>query len=440
MFAATSGSTGFGAQPQTTQATSTFGFGSQPATSTPAFGATSTFGGFGATTQAPAATGIFGAANSQAPTAGIFGAGATTQTPATGLFGTTTSQPLFGATSQPTTGFFGTATSQPSTGLFGTTTTQPQAGGLFGTTTTQPQTGGLFGTTTTQPQTGGLFGTTTTQPQTGGLFGGSTTTPGLFGGPANSTAAKSAFSFGPATTANGSLFGNPAQPTANTQVGGLFPGQANTQPHIVQLMEQIKMNWNPESPYCHFRHYFYNMVHPNEAKYYVKPQNHDETLWLQAMNDNPDPSCMVPALAIGFGDIKKRMEQQEAFNLAHKAKLQEIRERLDKIERDRHLETAMKLKEFQRRHMQLAARVLLLMKKIQILRNLGYSIRAEEESLRVRLEAMSLQLKKPSQFRGRISELVAQVQMLKESGGLAASASPDWDVDNMTTKLVYQST
>jgi len=56
-----------------------------------------------------------------------------------------------------------------------------------------------------------------------------------------------------------------------------------------------------------------------------------------------------------------------------------------------------------------------LIKKVQIIRNKGYSIRPEEEDLRVRLEDIQMQLKKPSQFRGRLSELSSQLQNLKES-------------------------
>ncbi|KAJ3130540.1 hypothetical protein HK098_000105 [Nowakowskiella sp. JEL0407] len=367
----------------------TSAFGSQPA-SQPAFG------GFGTQPTTPAtsapAFGGFGTTNTTAttPSTGLFGSTA----PSTGIFGSTAT------TSAPSTGLFGSSTAAPSTNLFGAKTTTAPTTGLFGASTAAPSTG-LFGSaTTTQPT---LFGASTTQPLGASTFGSQ-----------------------PAANLGGSMFANQ-------------PNQAAQSPHIAQLMEQMKMYWHPESPLCHFRHYFYNFVHPNEAKFYVKPANHDETLWQQAMNDNPDPTCMVPVLATGFGDIKKRMEHQEAYNTAHKAKLEEIRERLDQVEKVRHLETTVKLKEYQRRHMQIAARVLMVMKKLQVLRNLGYSIRAEEENLRVRLESMILQLKKPSQFRGRISELAAQVHMLKESGGLVAeNVVPGLEIDDLTTKLIYE--
>jgi hypothetical protein len=55
------------------------------------------------------------------------------------------------------------------------------------------------------------------------------------------------------------------------------------------------------------------------------------------------------------------------------------------------------------------------MKKVQVLRNKGYSIRPEEEELRVKLETLFNALKKPSQFRGRMNDLSATIQMMKEA-------------------------
>jgi nuclear pore complex protein Nup54 len=58
------------------------------------------------------------------------------------------------------------------------------------------------------------------------------------------------------------------------------------------------------------------------------------------------------------------------------------------------------------------------MKSVQILRNKGYSLRAEEESLMTRLSSMERDLAKPSVFRGRINEIHAQVQQLKDANRL----------------------
>lgn len=63
------------------------------------------------------------------------------------------------------------------------------------------------------------------------------------------------------------------------------------------------------------------------------------------------------------------------------------------------------------------------MKSVQILRNKGYSLRAEEEALMTRLTSMERELAKPSVFRGRINEIHAQVQQLKDANRLGAYGS-----------------
>ncbi|KAJ3114447.1 hypothetical protein HDU96_002067 [Phlyctochytrium bullatum] len=134
---------------------------------------------------------------------------------------------------------------------------------------------------------------------------------------------------------------------------------------------------------------------------------------------------MVPVLAIGFADLKKRMEQQEVAGQAHKAKLLDLMKQLEKVERKHYLETSIKLEEYKRRHLELSHRVLRIMKMVLVLRNKGYPIRAEEEALRSRLEAMDMQLKKPAHFRGRIQELQATLRMLKDSKRLGIDSDGD---------------
>ncbi|KEP66354.1 UNVERIFIED_CONTAM: nucleoporin autopeptidase [Hammondia hammondi] len=202
---------------------------------------TSTTGGFGG--------GLFGSSATTPPsgqqqTGGLFGnTGGSTTTPGGGLFGSstlgnTTGTGLFGSTTTPqqtqSGGLFGQQQQTTgSGGLFGSsslTGTTNTGGGLFGSSTT-PSTG-LFGSTTQQCQPGA----TTTQTGGGGLFG-STTTPttttgqattgtGLFGGLSSGTGTTQGGLFGSGGTATagatgGGLFGN-AQQQSNLSGGGLF--------------------------------------------------------------------------------------------------------------------------------------------------------------------------------------------------------------------------
>jgi len=220
-----------------------------------------------------------------------------------------------------------------------------------------------------------------------------------------------------------------------------FMGIQQAQQHtstVADELRKIQEYWNPQSPNCQFKHYFYNMVHPSDVSRYVKPPNDDEGLWRQAQKNNPDSSCMVPALAIGFDGIKKRMAEQSKQTNAHEAKLKELSDKVEKLRQKHLLETTGKLEEYRRRHLSLAHRTLKIMKQVYILRNRGYSIRPEEETLKVRLENLATNLRKSSQFRGRVEELWAHLQMIRDHPGaswynLASTSATNMNNNSNTT-------
>jgi nuclear pore complex protein Nup54 len=169
--------------------------------------------------------------------------------------------------------------------------TQPATGGLFNTGTS----GGLFGQpAATTSTSGGLFGQQQTTGATGGLFGQSTT-GGLFG---QQTANQSGL-FGQ-TSANTGMFGQ-------QQMQPMQPAQPGASDYIKYVADC----WDTKNPSCQFKHYFYNLVHPSEVHLYQPEPNEDRVLYDQAQMNNPDPSCMVPVLAVGFEGITKRVEIQE---------------------------------------------------------------------------------------------------------------------------------
>ncbi|KAK3822933.1 MAG: nucleoporin complex subunit 54-domain-containing protein [Benniella sp.] len=421
--AAPAGGSLFGAAAATPAAGTSF-FGAKPA-------APATGGLFGAAPAASTAgTGLFGAAPATAPAAGgLFGAAPATSTAGTGLFGAAP------ATSAGT-GLFGGAASTPAAGgLFGVpaASTTPAAGGLFGAApAASGATTGFFGgaTSSTPQASGGLFGATATAAQaSGGFFGarpGTLTAPALSFGA--STAAPAAGSlFGSAPKPFGSGFGasttlNPmaTMPSLGSSLASgprqqYVIGNAKPQIPVWQSLMYIKNAWDPTHPNCQFKHYFYNFVHPDDVNKYGPPLNVDPYEWHQALLECPDRECMVPALAVGFEDLKKRMESQNEMTEIQRVKLDEIEGKMNEIMQFHLLQTAAKVREFKRRHIQLSQRVLTLMKRVQILRNRGVPIRADEEALRVRLENALEQLRNPAHFRGKITELWAQIQILKDS-------------------------
>ncbi|KAJ1654197.1 hypothetical protein IWQ61_005831 [Dispira simplex] len=307
----------------------------------------------------------------------------------------------------------GTSIAQPSS-----TSTNPP-GSFFGTTTTsQPATTtNVFGTSTTGQ--GSLFGSNpASQPATSStsLFGSTTSTAAN-----NPTLTSTAPAFGSTSTG---LFGRPTTTSATTPAAGLaFSQNTNgsntltpgTQPGAAPIWDQImqvKEAWNPNSPLCQFKHYFYNLVDPTQIHLYTCPPDHDPALWAQAQQDNPDPTCLVPALAVGFGDLQKRAEQQKHEAELHTAKLEEISAKLSQLNNKHTLENLAKLVEFKRRNQEQSYRILKLMKMMQIVRYSGQTLRPEEEMIRVRLERIMNELVKPGQLQRKTQDLWAQAQSL----------------------------
>jgi len=388
----------FGQSSQTTPSTG-FSFGQNNNTATS--GASTTGFSFGQTNQ-----------NNNTSTGFNFG-NKTNTTTGSGLFGnnntTNTGTSLFGSNNNNNNSLFGKTNTGTGTSLFGSNTNTGTS--LFGNNT---NTGGsLFGNNNTNTG-GGLFGSNTAS--TGGLFGNNNAKPSLFG----------------STTTTG--FGGMGQ---QQQFMGIQQAQQHTST-VADELRKIQEYWNPQSPNCQFKHYFYNMVHPSEVSRYVKPPNDDEGLWRQAQKNNPDSTCMVPAIAIGFDGIKKRMAEQSKQTNAHEAKLKELADKVEKLKQKHLLETTGKLEEYRRRHLSLAHRTLKIMKQVYILRNRGYSIRPEEETLKVRLENLATSLRKSSQFRGRVEELWAHLQMIRDHPGaswynLASSSTTNMNNNNTSS-------
>ncbi|KAF8217856.1 hypothetical protein K438DRAFT_1466289, partial [Mycena galopus ATCC 62051] len=80
--------------------------------------------------------------------------------------------------------------------------------------------------------------------------------------------------------------------------------QVDAQTQFTRLtarIEGIASAWNATSPQCQFQYVFYNRVDPAQVGLYGRPPNAtNDVLWAKAVRENPDPSCLVPAIAVGF--------------------------------------------------------------------------------------------------------------------------------------------
>ncbi|KIO30091.1 hypothetical protein M407DRAFT_158060 [Tulasnella calospora MUT 4182] len=442
------------------------------------------FGGFGTTTSQPA----FGANQTQTTTGlGLFGQNTQQQQPVAatgGLFGTQQPQ------TQPTTGLFGQPTSQglgaggsslgttqSATGLFGQP--QPTSGGLFGqnqpTAQVQSTASGLFGN---QPQntsgSGGLFGNTaaTTGATGGGLFGNSgttTTAGGLFGNqqqqqqqqqqpqqqPTGGLFGNASATTQPVATASGfggSLFGPRPTTTGFTNapltISTLGGPSTSTLPQPAQTtasspnpifgkVEEIYSAWNPASPSCRFQYYFYNMVDPQQVALYGRPPNAtNEALWQKAVRENPDPTCLVPVLALGFEDVKKRVDAQAANAAAQQQQLTELASRLEAIAQKHTLTTSVRAQKAAQAQTQIKQRITALVQHLHFMIPTvrSSSIRPEEEALRAALESIDEELKRPGglgRMKGKLSELwtaVGALGAMRERARKAGEEFGGWQV------------
>lgn len=258
---------------------------------------------------------------------------------------------------------------------------------MFGNTATN---------TTTQPSTG-LFGSTTTQPATtGGLFGAKPAGTSLFGQPAATTTTTG---FGQTTTQpnplaqstlTASTLGQPAQPQpANNLQVSVFgtPGAAGLS--LEQRIENIAQAWNPTSPSCRFQYYFYNLV--DQPQNYGRPANAtNEALWKRAISENPNPERLVPALALGFDDLKKRVTSQQAQSNAHLAALAQLRTRLTELTQKHAESHTTRLARAAQQHTELARRVRALARQLHMLipSVRRSALGPEEDELRRKLGAL----------------------------------------------------
>lgn len=410
----------------------------------------SLFGNVPTTTAAPqAGGGLFGGTATQQPAGGPMFGGTTGS-----LFGNTNAQQpaggsLFSGTTTPG-GASGstTAPQQPATGLFGSTmaTSAQAAGGSFGSTTgTNP----LFG----NKSPASIFGsqaapaTFTTTATTPSLFGQSATSlPGqfqakpsgtLFGSTAQPTRTGSLFgsSLAPPTASTSSLLGSRSSPTAVPQQ------QSDPQSQfagLTQKIDAIAEAWNPNSPQCRFQHYFYNLVDPNQASLYGRPPNAtNESLWQRAVRDNPDPTCLVPVLALGFDALHMRVEAQTQQAAAQQEKLRELEKRLASLKAVHNDNNMARIQRAVSQNTQISHRLLKLIQHLHLLIPAVRSstIRPEEEALRVALEEIEEEVRRPggtSKMRGKINELwalVGAVNAARERGQKVGVDGPtEWTV------------
>jgi len=143
------------------------------------------------------------------------------------------------------------------------------------------------------------------------------------------------------------------------------------------------------------------------------PVGIDPVIWKQANAENPDKEKMIPVPMRGFSSLADRLQLQTQMTEGHQHRNDIIQQEIRKIQ-DKQATTRSKIEERKRRILELSRRVLNVIIQQEIQRKSGLAIQTEEEQLRTQLEALNNQLRAPTQFRGRINELLSSIRMQYE--------------------------
>ncbi|XP_046561465.1 nucleoporin p54-like isoform X2 [Haliotis rubra] len=211
----------------------------------------------------------------------------------------------------------------------------------------------------------------------------------------------------------------PTGPARRVGASDLFtfmtlPGSKNTL--VTQLtVENIvpKMGWSSE-----------------QLKEYLDkpPAGIDPVLWQQAKLDNPDPTRLIPVPMIGFKEVQRRLQHQQEQTRLHQQRLDVMSGDLTDLQ-NKHSNMLARQEEYKRKHLELGHRLLQVIVKQEIYRKMGYAIQAEEEHLKVQLEVLQTELNHPTQFKGRLNELMSQIRMQNHVSSQRQEASFQMDTE-----------
>ena len=170
------------------------------------------------------------------------------------------------------------------------------------------------------------------------------------------------------------------------------------------------------------------------------PSGVDPRLWKQAVVDNPSPDQMIPVPLIGFKSLQARISAQESQNKAQCGRLDVLAQEIETLKK-KQADAIAALTEAKRKEAELAHRVLRVMVGQESRRKVGYTISREEEQLFSQLESVAAELATPTQFRGRLQELLSCVRLQSQVVGGAGGEKYSLDtaaVSNIKEVLTEQ--
>ncbi|XP_033951986.1 nucleoporin p54-like isoform X2 [Pseudochaenichthys georgianus] len=158
------------------------------------------------------------------------------------------------------------------------------------------------------------------------------------------------------------------------------------------------------------------------------PAGVDPIIWEQAKVDNPEPDKLIPVPMVGFKELLRRLQFQEQMTKQHQTRVDIISGDISELQKNQ-ATTVAKIAQYKRKLMDLSHRVLQVLIKQEIQRKSGYAIQVDEEHLRVQLDTIQSELNAPTQFKGRLNELMSQIRMQNHFGAVRSEERYSVDAD-----------
>ncbi|CRK96889.1 CLUMA_CG009937, isoform A [Clunio marinus] len=175
------------------------------------------------------------------------------------------------------------------------------------------------------------------------------------------------------------------------------------------------------------------MTPPDEdqLKQYLEapPKGIDHRMWRQAIADNPDSKTFIPVPLVGFSELKTRLSCQENETANQVAYLAMLEKEICDL-KQRHINTTAKVMEHRRKFSELSHRILRIIVKQESTRKVGLALTIDEETIKTKLENMHALVSAPTQFRGKLSELLSQMRMQRTKWSSAGTSEYTLDKDS----------
>ncbi|KAG7257448.1 hypothetical protein CRUP_007752 [Coryphaenoides rupestris] len=132
---------------------------------------------------------------------------------------------------------------------------------------------------------------------------------------------------------------------------------------------------------------------------------------------------------------RPRLKIQEQMTKQHQTRVDIISGDISELQKNQ-ATTVAKIAQYKRKLMDLSHRVLQVLIKQEIQRKSGYAIQVDEEHLRVQLDTIQSELNAPTQFKGRLNELMSQIRMQNHFG--AVRSEERYNVDAVVLREIKQ--